>query len=245
MRNIFLITLLVSVSFIQAQDVPEPIRAEYLMCNLNEGKSFNDFMTWSKSWNKVMDATDESGYDASVLIPRYRSPLNDFDMIWIGHADTSTKLGQALDNWFGDNFTKVRDSIPVTCVQAFNATQWVLTSNFTSDDSSNAYPVSYRYCNLTEGNSIEDAYVNLSNEMKLSHAAGIKNGARLILPGNGAPAQLKEYDFVLSYGSPDWEEWGKAVDFFWSSINGTDQNQSVRATYSCEDSRMYAGTRIR
>ena len=80
MKKIFLITLLFSASFIQSQEVPDPIRAEYLMCNLNDGKSFDDFMKWSKSWNKVMDATDEAGYDAAVMVPRYRTPLNDFDM---------------------------------------------------------------------------------------------------------------------------------------------------------------------
>ena len=61
MRNLFLISLLVSSFFAQSQEVPDPIRAEYLMCNLNDGKTFDDFMKWSKSWNKVMDATDESG----------------------------------------------------------------------------------------------------------------------------------------------------------------------------------------
>ena len=145
MKNLFLISLLVSSFFVHSQEVPDPIRAEYLMCNLNDEKSMYDFMQWSKSWNEVMDATDESGYDAAVMVPRYRTPLTDFDMFWVGHADSSTNLGKALDNWFGDNFKEVRDSIPVTCVQAFNAVQWVLESNFSPEDSSDAYPVSYRY----------------------------------------------------------------------------------------------------
>ena len=85
----------------------------------------------------------------------------------------------------------------------------------------------------------------LSNQMKISHEAGIRNSARLIRPSNGAPAQLAEYDFVLSYGSPDWEEWGKAIDHYWSNVNNTDENKAVRETYSCENSRMYSGTLIR
>lgn len=164
MRNLFLISLLVSSFFVQSQEVPDPIRAEYLMCNLNEGKSLDDFMKWSKTWNKVMDATDESGYDAAVMVPRYRSPLTDFDMFWVGHTDTATNMGKALDNWFGDDFKRVRDSIPVTCVQAFNAVQWVLESNFNPEELSNAYPVSYRYCNLKEGKTLTDAYINLDRK---------------------------------------------------------------------------------
>ena len=245
MRNLFLISLLVSSFFVQSQEVPDPIRAEYLMCNLNEGKSFDDFMKWSKSWNKVMDATDDSGYDAAVMVPRYRSPLTDFDMFWVGHTDTATNMGKALDNWFGDGFKKVRDSIPVSCVQAFNAVQWVLESNFSSEDLSSAYPVSYRYCNLKDGKTLADAFVSLSNQMKISQEAGIRNSARSIRPSNGAPAQLADYDFVLSYGSPDWEEWGKTIDHYWSDVNNTDEDKAVRETYSCENSRMYSGTIIR
>jgi hypothetical protein len=245
MKNLFLITLIASSFFVNSQEVPDPIRAEYLMCNLNDEKSMYDFMQWSKSWNEVMDATDESGYDAAVMVPRYRTPLTDFDMFWVGHADSSTNLGKALDNWFGDNFKEVRDSIPVTCVQAFNAVQWVLESNFSPEDLSDAYPVSYRYCNLKEGKTLADAFINLSNQMKISHKAGIKNGARLIAPGNGSPAELAEYDFVLSYGSPSWEEWGKAIDHYWSDVNDTVQNKAVKETYSCENSRMYSGTLIR
>ena len=70
MKNLFLISLLFSSFFIHSQEVPDPIRAEYLMCNLNDEKSMYDFMKWSKSWNEVMDATDESGYDAAVMVPR-------------------------------------------------------------------------------------------------------------------------------------------------------------------------------
>ena len=83
MKKLFLISLLISSFFVHSQEVPDPIRAEYLMCNLNDGKTFDDFMKWSKSWNKVMDATDEAGYDAAVMVPRYRTPLNDFDMFWV------------------------------------------------------------------------------------------------------------------------------------------------------------------
>ena len=72
-------------------------------------------------------------------------------------------------------------------MQAFNAVQWVLESNFNPEELSNAYPVSYRYCNLKEGKTLTDAYINLSNQMKISHEAGIKNSARLIRPSNGAP----------------------------------------------------------
>ena len=39
MKNLFLISLLVSSFFVHSQEVPDPIRAEYLMCNLNDEKS--------------------------------------------------------------------------------------------------------------------------------------------------------------------------------------------------------------
>jgi len=35
------------------------------------------------------------------------------------------------------------------------------------------------------------------------------------------------------------------VDNYWDNLNGSDAANQVRETYSCEGSRMYAGTIIR
>ena len=72
MKKIFLITLLFSASFIQSQEVPEPIRAEYLMCNLNDGKSFDDFMdlrseTLSKSLTEFIESFNKLGEFVPVV----------------------------------------------------------------------------------------------------------------------------------------------------------------------------------
>ena len=40
--------------------------------------------------------------ETTGLPQNWKAPLTDFDMFWVGHTDTTTNLGKALDNWFGD-----------------------------------------------------------------------------------------------------------------------------------------------
>ena len=66
-----------------------------------------------------------------------------------------------------------------------------------------------------------------------------------ILRGEMPCSRIYEYDFVLSYANPTWADWGRLVDNYWGNLNGSDAANKVRETYSCEGSRMYAGTVIR
>ena len=205
----------------------------------------DDMMKWVEKWNRWMDATDETNYTAAMLFPRYRSPTTEFDMIWVGHVRNSEMLGKGNDNWLSPSNRSLRESIPVTCGESFNAYQWVAVSNFSPNDLSDSYPVSYRYCDLKEGKNLGDAYAALSGIQEAHHASGMKSGARIIRPSNGAPSDLTKYDFVLSYANPTWADWGRLVDNYWGNLNDSDAANKVRETYSCEGSRMYAGTIIR
>jgi hypothetical protein len=151
MKFIVITLALFSSVFAEAQEAPDPIRAEYFTCSLNEGKDMDDMMKWVEKWNRWMDATDETNYTAAMLFPRYRTPTTEFDMIWVGHVKNSEMLGKGNDNWLSASNRSLRESIPVTCGESFNAYQWVAVSNFSPQDLSDSYPVSYRYCDLKEG----------------------------------------------------------------------------------------------
>ena len=84
MKFIVIALAIFSSVFAKAQEAPDPIRAEYFTCSLNEGKDMDDMMKWVEKWNRWMDATDETNYTAAMLFPRYRSPTTEFDMIWVG-----------------------------------------------------------------------------------------------------------------------------------------------------------------
>ena len=73
-----------------------------------------------------------------------------------------------------------------------------------------------------------------------------KTNFRLFVGGRiGTLRDITKYDFVLSYANPTWADWGRLVDNYWGNLNGSDAANKVRETYSCEGSRMYAGTVIR
>ena len=180
MKHLFITFTLVSSLFVSAQEAPDPIRAEYFTCSFNAGKDMDDMMKWVEKWNRWMDATDETNYTAAMLFPRYRTPTTEFDLIWVGHVKNSEMLGKGNDNWLSASNRSLRESIPVTCGESFNAYQWVAVSNFSPKDLSDSYPVSYRYCDLKEGKNLGDAYAALSGIQEAHHASGMKSGARII-----------------------------------------------------------------
>jgi hypothetical protein len=51
-----------------------------------------------------------------------------------------------------------------------------------------------------------------------------------------------EYDIVMSVVSASWSEWGATIDNFWENFSDTEEVQTRRDTFSCENSRMYSGT---
>jgi len=241
MKKIFLsIALCSGVLF--AQNVPDATRAEYFMCKLNEGKTMSDMAKWSENWKKTVEASDAGfNYAAFMLTPRYRTPLNEFDFIWVGNTPSSGDLGRANDFWLGDDAAKLRNSLPAVCTQGFNAVQWIGESNFSPAELADQYPITYAYCNLKDDKTMADAYAAASAVTKMQQNLN-KTSFRLIRPNNGAPAALMEYDFVVSFVSSSWSEWGATIDNFWENFSDTEEVQTRRDTFSCENSRMYSGT---
>jgi hypothetical protein len=240
MKKIFLSIALCS-GLLFAQNVPDATRAEYFMCKLNEGKTMSDMAKWSENWKKTVEASDAGfNYAAFMLTPRYRTPLNEFDFIWVGNTPSSGDLGRANDFWLGDDAAKLRNSLPAVCTQGFNAAQWIGESNFSPDELATQYPITYAYCNLKDNKTIADAYKAAASVTKKQQELN-KTSFRLILPVNGSPAALNAYDFVISFVSTSWSEWGDTLDNYWDKFSDTKEVQNRRETFSCESSRMYSG----
>ncbi|MEK9650530.1 MAG: hypothetical protein VW146_06235 [Gammaproteobacteria bacterium] len=243
MKKLFL-SLALGSGMLFAQNLPDATRAEYFMCKLNEGKTMSDMAQWSQNWKKTVEASDVGfNYAAFLLTSRYRTPLNEFDFIWVGNTPTSGDLGRANDFWLGDEAAKLRNSLPAVCLQGFNAVQWIGESNFSPSELADQYPITYAYCNLKDDHSIEDAY-KAAAAVTTKQQELNKTSFRIIRPQNGAPASLTEYDFVISFVSPSWAEWGATIDNFWDNFSETKEVQTRRDTFSCENSRMYSGTVI-
>ena len=129
---------------------------------------------------------------------RYRTPTTEFDLIWVGHVKNSEMLSKGNDNWLSASNRSLRESIPVTCGESFNAYQWVAVSNFSPKD----YLIhirSYRYCDL-KGKNLGDACAALSG-IQSSSCKRYEIRCEDYSTSNGAPSDLTKYDFVLSYAN--------------------------------------------
>ena len=240
--SIFLI--LTSHNSLEAK-TSEPIWSEYFSCKLDSGKTLEDLDIYKSNWNKFMDESDVTGYDAAILYPRYVSPSDEHDFIWVGHSSNSIQFGIGNDNWGGEEAKELRRSFPASCNESFSAQQFLIQSNYTLDEMNPTYPVSYRDCKLLSNKTLEDAYKAVLQSMSSSHSRGIKVSSRIIEIKYGTPAKLEPYDFILSFNSPTWEEWGRGTKDYDENILGSPGDNEVNKTFICENPRMYSGSIVR
>ena len=63
MKFIVITLAIFSSVFAKAQEAPDPIRAEYFTCSLNEGKDMDDMMKWVENgiggWMQLMKQTTQ------------------------------------------------------------------------------------------------------------------------------------------------------------------------------------------
>ena len=81
-----------SIASINATTLPQPIRAEYFACKFDDGKDFSDLNKWIGKWNKWMDDSELSGYQANILTPLYRSPNDHHDFVLVGITDNAETM---------------------------------------------------------------------------------------------------------------------------------------------------------
>ena len=68
--------------------------------------------------------------------------------------------------------------------------------------------------------------------------------SRIVVPRQGTPAAIRDYDFVMLYVSPSLEQWGANVDNYVTNIQGSEED-SMDGVFSCDHSTVYVGGTVR
>ena len=101
--------------------------------------------------------------------------------------------------------------------------------------------VAYWYCNLNQGSIIEEAYTAHSATMP----AGAVRKTWIIMPRQGVPAQLVQYDLMVSYTPPQMAQWGKNVDQVWMVGVLAEEQATAAEVFQCGESTVYKCNVIR
>ena len=242
----YIMTVIIFLSLAQyafSEDLPPVIYAEYYACEYDEGKTERQMSKWITRWNAWMDSTDLDEYGAVLLKPLFRSPSSGIDLMWVGHTPSNYELARGLSAF---NATNQRQYWPAKkCSINMLARQYSMGNLSVSDLDPNEFVVGYWFCKFNKEATIKDAYFAQKKIVDTANVAGRKLSSRIIMPRQGVPADLKEYDFALAYIHENMEEWGANVDDHFSSTRNTENQKKADEIFSCDNSVVYTGKVIR
>lgn len=242
----YIMTVIIFLGLAQhafSEDLPPVIYAEYYACEYDEGKTERQMSKWITRWNAWMDSTDLDGYGAVLLKPLFRSPSSGIDLMWVAHTPSNYELARGLSAF---NATDQRNYWPAKkCSINMLARQYSMGNLSVSDLDPNEFVVAYWFCNFNREATISDAYFAQKKIIDTANLAGRKMSSRIIMPRQGVPTGLKEYDFSLAYIHKNMEDWGANVDDHLSSMRNTENQKKADEIFSCDSSVVYTGKVVR
>ena len=242
MRLSAVVLLSIGIQLAQADNNPTMLWAEYHACQYSEGQNAATMAQWTDDWNDWMDSMDRDDYTAVVLSPLYRSPATEIEMLWVGMTESNQAMAEGQSAWRNSD---VFDTMPAPNCSISMLTTQLLVSSFDPDEMSDEMVVAYWLCNMTGAESISEVYAAHKATMDAGAEAGAIQGSKIILPRQGAPARISEFDFMVSYTHPSMSQWGKNVDEVWMSGKLEKEQASANSLYECGNAVVYTGSVIR
>jgi hypothetical protein len=242
MKYTTIITALIAIlSFIAidavAQETEENVRMEYLLCQLNEGHTFDDVMTQAREYGEKV-AAEGNQYNQYLLRPMITGErLEGVTHIIAGMWPN----GEALYSEYGDYVNKYVDedmeNEAHTCRVVYATMDHVVVDDFMENQTTDQrWPLQLSDCSLKEGVSMEYA-MEVQKEV---HQAAVENDMR----GYGVHFQEpylgfedSDFDFISAVWWQSFEHRGNmAMNYY--KIAET-HGQMMNSVVSCKNDRAY------
>ncbi len=222
---------------------PDPATLiEIFACSFNEGKAYGDLMEVVEDWNDWADDEDIEEYSAWTLLPYYRGPEQEFDILWLGAAPSGAALGRAQDAWLASGGDLAGDFAEVMTCNAhggFAATQFRAPPERENRDN---IVISFTDCNLAEGTSFRDLVPSLMKWAAYKGEEGSGAGMWSLMPAMGGGGETFDFKWITSY--QNLETMG--ADFDQYAAGGWETAAELfPGTVSCDSSRVYIATNQR
>ena len=233
-----------SFSNLYSKELPDSVSAEYFGCKFDEGKDLNDMNKWIAKWNKWMDSSDLNEYEASLLLPLYRSPNDEIDFLWVGRTNSWEELAKGQSAYLTSGLA---ESNPAkSCPFSFIARQIPSGgAEIQEEMNEDEFVAAYWLCDIKGTSRIEDVYSAQTTRMKNISQGGNLISSRIIIPRQGIPSMLRDTDFVMLYVSPSLKQWGANVDNYQNNLEGIGDDNAADEIFSCNNSTVYVGRTIR
>jgi hypothetical protein len=220
-----------------AQETEENVRMEYVLCQLNEGYTFDDVMAQSREYGEKV-AADGNQYNQYLMRPmitgeRLEGVTHIIAGMWPNGKALYDEYGDYVNKYIDEN----REDRAHTCRVGFATMDRIVIDDFMENETTDErWPLQLADCSLKDGVSMEYA-VEVERE---AHQAAVENGMR----GYGVHFQEPylgfedpEYDFISAVWWQSFEHRGNmAMNYY--KIAET-HGQSLSSVVSCTNSRAY------
>ena len=215
---------------------------EIYTCDYADGKGPADLDKVVAKWNKWADDEGMADYSAWTLTPFFSSPEQDFDVIWMGAAQTGKGLGAAQDMWLAKGGTLAGDFNSVTPCDAHSMFAAVQFKEPTKrEDPSSNFVLDFSDCKIGDGKHFStDVAPALKAWGEFRAAHGSTAGIWAFFPVYGGGGEEYDFKYVVSHGS--YSEQGADFDNYDSAKA---REIFPYGMLDCDSSRSYVTTNIR
>ena len=220
-----------------AQETEEHMRAEYLLCTLNDGSTFQDVINNAKEYGELV-AADGSKYRQYLLRPLITGDrLEGITHILLGVWPDGKELYKEYGNYVNKHMDEREVNSPHTCRVTYATMDHVVIYDYRENETrEKRWPLQLADCTLNEGKSIDDVI----NVQKDAHQTAIENGMR----GYGVNFQVPylgfqdvEFDFLSAVWWQSFEHRGNmALNYYKVAESHSKQMDDV---VSCKNDRAY------
>jgi len=245
-NRIIKIALLVLLPFVAvdafAQETEENVRMEYLLCQLNEGHTFDDVIAQAKEYGGKV-AAEGNQYNQYLLRPMITGErLEGVTHIIAGMWPNGEELYKEYGDYVNIYVDEDREDEAHTCRVVYATMDHVVVDDFRENETiDQRWPLQLSDCNLKEGVSMEYA----AEVQKEVHQAALGND----MGGYGVHFQVPylgfedaEFDFISAVWWQSFEHRGyMAMNYY--KIAET-HGQSMNSVVSCKNDRAYFAERI-
>lgn len=246
MKQIFLMLIVASSSFVYSQDSveykyePEVNKAEYYIGSYNDDENLDDLVDWYgdfAKWSKKQGSTYES-MTVGLLTPYFHNDMGAADVMWVNTWPSPIEQFAGLETWMTNGGAELLKSLPVTNSQVVDTFQWVI-SEPTSMDAGNMMYATYAQCSLEEDYTMRGVYDLYKDFAIYAASQGDTVGRKMIVPDAGH-SLAEGVDFIRLMWTSSISERGVNADIYYSKLADSEASQNLKG-FSCTSANSYVG----
>jgi hypothetical protein len=220
-----------------AQETEENVRMEYLLCELNEGFTFEDVINNAKEYGEKV-AAEGNQYNQFLLRPlitgeRLEGITHIIAGMWPNREEMYKEYGDYVNKYIDEDM----ENNAHTCRVVYATMDHVVVNDFRENETTDQrWPLQLADCTLKDGISMDYA-VQVQKDV---HQAALEND----MGGYGVHFQVPylgfedaDFDFISSVWWQSFEHRGNMAQNYYKIAEN--YNQEMNSVVSCKNDRTY------